>query len=200
MQTTDGYATARLSGGEMNALLDTYNVTLPKYQQKVDDMVNGIMNSVNAVHSTGYTLHGTPLTGVDFFSGYTNGRLTINQNILDDSNYIAISADGTSGNGDIALSIYALAQDSTIMGTGKTFAGYYSDLVSEIGSEQVQNNQAGDSSQLALEQIETQRASVSGVNSDEEMVDIMSFQKAYTASAKLLSMADEMLSTLLNMV
>lgn len=199
METTDGFATARLNGGEMNALLDTYNVTLPKYQQKTDDYVNGLMNSINALHAAGNTLHTIPLTGIDFFSGYTNGKLTINQNIIDDANYIAASADGTSGNGDVALSIYALAQDTTILG-GKTFAGYYSDLVSEIGAEQVSYNQFGESTGLALEQIEVQRADVSGVSTDEEMVDIMAFQKAYEASAKLLSIADEMVTTLLNMV
>ncbi|HEX3074198.1 MAG TPA: flagellar basal body rod C-terminal domain-containing protein, partial [Ignavibacteriales bacterium] len=199
MQTTDGFATARLNGGEMNALLESFNVTLPKYQQRVDDFVNGLVTSVNTIHATGNTLHATPLTGIDFFSGYSNGRLAINQNILDDENYIAVSADGTSGNGDIALSIYALAQDTTILG-GKTFAGYYADLVSEIGAEQVSNSQSVDSSALSLEQIETQRADTSGVNRDEEMIDIMAFQKAYEASAKLLSIADEMLTTLLNMV
>lgn len=199
MQTTDGFATARLNGGEMNALLESYNVTLPKYQQRVDDFVNGLVTSVNTIHATGNTLHATPLTGIDFFSGYANGRLAINQNILDDENYIAVSADGTSGNGDIALSIYALAQDTTILG-GKTFAGYYADLVSEIGAEQVSNSQSVDSSALSLEQIETQRAETSGVNRDEEMIDIMAFQKAYEASAKLLSIADEMLTTLLGMV
>jgi len=45
----------------------------------------------------------------------------------------------------------------------------------------------------------TQRASASGVNTDTEMTNLLQFQKAYEASAELISTVNEMLSTLVNM-
>ena len=49
-------------------------------------------------------------------------------------------------------------------------------------------------------QMENRREAVSGVSLDEEMINLVKFQNAYDAAAKLISTADELLQTVLNMV
>ena len=53
---------------------------------------------------------------------------------------------------------------------------------------------------LTIQQLQQQKASYSGVSVDEEMTNVIKYQQSYTASAKLISIADQMLQTLLNIV
>jgi flagellar hook-associated protein 1 FlgK len=57
-----------------------------------------------------------------------------------------------------------------------------------------------EASSMVLEQLHNQKDSYSAVSIDEEMMNVMKYQKAYEASAKLIQMADEMLDTLIRMV
>ena len=81
-----------------------------------------------------------------------------------------------------------------------TFDEYYGSLVADIG-----NDVRGISSQLdhqkdMLHQLEIRRQSVSGVSLDEEMADLVRFQHAFEASARLINIADEMMQTVIGLV
>lgn len=189
---------ANLTGGSLYALTDMYSTVIPGYQNTLDSFVNQLMTSVNTVHKQGYTLDNPPKTNVDFFSGYSNGILSINSDILADPQKIAVSKDGTAGNGDLASTISDLANQKVINGT--TLGDYYTSLVSKIGSDKNASDQNTSSFQAIVQQLQQQKASVSGVSVDEEMTNIIKYQRAYTASAKLIKAADDMLQTLLNVV
>jgi len=53
---------------------------------------------------------------------------------------------------------------------------------------------------LVFNKLEQQISSVSGVSIDEEMIDVLKYQRSYDASAKLISIADEMMKTVLQMI
>jgi len=81
-----------------------------------------------------------------------------------------------------------------------TFEDYYNSLVSKVGG----NLQSADAyfnhqSDMVV-QLENRRESISGVALDEEMINLVKFQTAYDAAAKLITTADELLQTVLNMV
>lgn len=187
-----------LNGGELYALTDMISNVVPGYKDKIDQMAQGLMTSVNDLHSTGSTLHDPPLTGINFFSSYASGRLEINSAIISDHKNIAISSNGQSGNSDIALKIAGLSDNKTI--NGKTIGEFYSEIVTGLGTEKQLNDQAAESNQLVLDQLQDTKESVSGVSLDEEMTNILRFQRSYDAAAKMVNIADEMLQTLLNMV
>lgn len=189
---------ANLSGGSLYALTDMYSNVIPGYQTTLDSFVNQLMTSVNTVHKQGYTLDTPPQNGVNFFSGYSSGILSINSDILSDPQKIAVSKDGTAANGDLAISISDIANQKVINGT--TLGDYYTSLVSKIGSDKSSADKNTSSFQAIVQQLQQQKASVSGVSVDEEMTNIIKYQRAYTASAKLIKVADDMLQTLLNSV
>lgn len=187
-----------VTSGKIAALNDTFSKTIPKHLESLDKIAQTLMDQTNSVHSQGYTLHEPPLTGIDFFSEYKHGQLSINEDILADSKYIAVSADQKSGNGDIALSLAALKDSEAI--DGSTIGGFYSDLVSDMANSKVKHEQATESNGLVLEQLELTKAQYSGVSTDEEMVNVIKFQRSYNASAKLIQVADDLFQTLIGMV
>ncbi len=191
-------AAVNLKGGELFALTETYSETIPKYQNYIDTLFKQLVDSVNSVHSTGSTIESTPRTGINFFKEYKDGKLVIDDEILTDVKNIAVSSDGTDGNGDLAAQLGALSSNKVISGT--TFEGYYNSLISEVGNDKVSSDRLAEASKLVVEQLENQRASVSGVSVDEEMTDIIKFQRSYDASARLIKIANEMLDTLMSLV
>ena len=198
LTTSDGSTKVNLSGGELYALTDVFSNKIPEYQNKLNDVVTNLMNNVNSAHKSGYNLGSPPQTSLSFFDSYSNGSLTINPEILNDHSKIAVSSDGTSGNGDIATQIGDQANQNLLNGT--TLSDNYNNLISQIGNDKQKANQNTTSYKAVLDQLNNQKASYSGVSIDEEMTIVIKYQRSYDASAKMVKVADEMLQTLINMV
>ena len=111
----------------------------------------------------------------------------------------AATAAGAPGNGSNAAAIAELQNLlNPALGTA-TFSNYFSALTSKVGSA-VQTTDANYAYQSkAIQAWTNQRDSYSGVSADEEQTKLILYQNAYTASAKLISVLDEMMKTLLNM-
>jgi len=178
------------------------------------------VKGINGLHQLGYTLEGgsPPASGLPFFttsdgsSVFTAGNLRLNPAIEADVNKIATSmrldAGGAvvRGNNTLALLMSELKDtrftfDETSSGNGVTSAtlgSYYNALVGEIGviANRMKRNMLN--SQMQLDQVESNRQSVSGVSLDEEMSDLIRFQHAYNAAARLMTSFDEMLNKLIN--
>ena len=137
-------------------------------------------------------------TGIDFFSKYENGVLYLNEDILKNNDNIAISSDGTTGNNEIALQLAEL-QNLEVL-DGDTISTIYSDFVTGIANEINLQEQNAESYNLVLNQLANQKSEYSGVSTDEEMVNVMKYQKSYDAAAKMITVADELLETLINLV
>jgi flagellar hook-associated protein 1 FlgK len=191
-------AKVTLSSGELGALADVYGNKIPEYRTKLETIVSSLMENVNNIHKTGYSLGASPQTGINFFESFIGGKLVINSEILNDPNMIAVSSDGTNGNGDLALQISEISNQKLINGT--TLTESYAGLVSGIGSDKISADNTMESADLILTQLEMEKASVSGVSLDEEMTNLLKYQRSYDASAKLIKVADEMLQTLLQLV
>jgi flagellar hook-associated protein 1 FlgK len=163
------------------------------------------MNEVNAYHAVGYGLDGS--TGNDFFTGSpTANGIRVNPLISNDINLIAaaegfdtIPGDkpGDSGN---AINIANLQEEKTMNLNTTSFGAYYDSMVSDAGLAVQQATQYYDHQDQMVLQMENYRESISGVSIDEETVNLIKYQNAYQAAAKLINTADEMMQILLNMV
>ena len=91
-------------------------------------------------------------------------------------------------------------QDALTIDGNSSFSSYYGSIVGRIGvNSQYINNQYS-AQEFSSEQLRNMRESVSGVSIDEEMANLMKFQFAYEASARLITIGDELLETLLGIL
>ncbi len=105
-----------------------------------------------------------------------------------------------SGNNSQAIAIANLQHALTMNGNSSTFEGYYNSLVSKVGGDLQSADAYFNHQSSMVVQLENRRESISGVSLDEEMINLIKFQTAYDAAAKLITTADELLQTVLNMV
>ena len=103
------------------------------------------------------------------------------------------------GDGSNALRIAALRQKNAMVDDNTTFNDFYTSLISKIGT---QGEEAGDrvkNQETLLKNLTNLRESISGVNLDEEMANMVTFQHGYNAAARIVSMFDKLLETIIRM-
>lgn len=81
---------------------------------------------------------------------------------------------------------------------GTTIEGYFNDIIARLGSSSSQASGMVTSQQALLNQLQTRKESISGVSMDEEIANLIQYQRAYQAAARALSMMDELLNTVVN--
>jgi flagellar hook-associated protein 1 FlgK len=189
-----------VSSGELGGILNTNNVQIPGFQGKLDSLASTIIARVNTIHATGYGLGTPPPTGNDFFSGNDARTIDVSPTIKASVNAMAASSDGAPGNNATALALGAVPTEMLMNGGVVTTAQYYNGLVSDVGATIQSSNNAANSQDLVLKQLENQRSSISGVSIDEEMVNLIKFQRGFDAAAKIINTVNEMYQSIINMV
>jgi flagellar hook-associated protein 1 len=191
--------TAEITGGKMGGWLQARDVQIADYQTRLDDLAQGLITQVNTWHAAGYGLSGA--TGTAFFTGSGAADIQMNSAILSNTGLIAASATaaGVPGNADTATAINGLRTDLTMNGGTATFDDAVNTLVSQVGNDDAEAKTYATHQSDMVSYLESYRDSISGVALDEEMVNLIKYQAAYNAAAKMISMADEMLDTLMGM-
>ena len=199
---TEVNITDDISSGKLKGWIEARDETVAGYKDQLNELAAAIIGEVNALHSTGTTLDATTTTGVAFFTGTDATNIEINIDIENDSNLIAaaLSTESIPGGNGNAILIAELQNAETMSTNTATFDDFYTALVGNVGSDVAMAQTNSDHQEAVTLQLNTYREEVSGVNLDEEMVDLVQYQAAYNAAAKLVSAVDEMLQTLNNMV
>lgn len=185
--------------GELGAVMVTRDTTIPAYLAKVDSLASGIVSAVNALHSTGYTL-GSPATGVNFFTTTGTTAATISVAISDTSLVAASQSATSTGDNSNAVALGELVDAKAMSSGTATFSSYYNGLVAQVGLDVNAAQTSVSQDEAFMKQLTTLRDSYSGVSLDEELTDLIKYQRSYQASAKLITTVDGMLDTLLNMI
>jgi flagellar hook-associated protein 1 FlgK len=189
----DGSA-AKIAGGEIGGEIDIQQNVIPAYMAKLDEVAVALRDRVNAVHSAGSGQDGT--TGTNFFVGTDAASLAVNPALLADPRLLASGATSAAGDGTVAKAIAAIKSEALV--SGSTLGEAYGSFASLAGTHAVAMQDKLDAESQLSAQLTVQQQSVSGVNLDEEMTDMIRFQQAYNASARVLTTMDEMISTLIN--
>lgn len=140
-----------------------------------------------------------------FFDGYNTRTIAVNGLLENDPSLIAtgqVDAQGLIQAGDNvnALTIADLKDKKFLFqGQSETISGAYNSLVATVGAQTHTVTRSHDFNAALVDQIQANRDMVSAVSLDEEIADLMKFQYAYQAAAKIISATDEMLQTLLAM-
>ena len=188
-----------VSQGQIAGLLAVRDQLIPAYQDQLDQLAAAIIAGVNDLHADGYAADGTQHP---FFNGTAAADMTVNPDLAADVNKIACAQETPPAAGDnrTALAIVELQQQLCMQDGNTTFDDFYNALVSRVGVD-VQTAVANSEHQAdVVAQLTTYRESVAGVSLDEEMVNLLKYQHAYEAAAKLISTVDDMIATLIGMV
>jgi flagellar hook-associated protein 1 FlgK len=209
----DSNAIAFLNGGELSAIADLYSNKIPSYKTNLENVANAFINKVNELHQSGNTLvqGGVSSTNIPFFgeldadgkvvNAFIDGEIKINSSILNNPKNIAASdAAGNDGNGTIANKIARLLDTKIPELNNQTLLEGYIDSLNVLGSDKVFSDNKIESSGSVLEQLKNQKTSYSGVSMDEEMTNVLKYQRSYDAAAKMIKIADEMIQTILQLV
>lgn len=191
--------TAEIDSGQLKGWLEVRDVAIDDYLTRLDDLASTMITQVNALHTNGFDLNGT--AGIDYFSGTSAFDIDVNVNIANDVNLIAAAttAAGVPGDNSNALAIANLNNGLFMSAGTATFHDYYNSLSSDVGSGVGEAIQYYDHQHAMSRNVDNIRESVSGVSLDEEMMNLVKFQHAYTAAAKLVTKVDELIATVMDM-
>ncbi|MBN1519575.1 MAG: flagellar hook-associated protein FlgK [Spirochaetales bacterium] len=102
------------------------------------------------------------------------------------------------GDGSAALAIANLRTSSVMVGSEATFDDYFADAVARVGLSGERAGRMAETNARISKNLTDMRESLSGVNIDEELANMIKFQHGYAASAKFIAHFDEMLDTIIN--
>lgn len=199
---TDGTAGAKwalddklvATGGKLGALTELTNVTLDGIRQQIDDFAIGMRDMINTAHQAGFDQDGAP--GLAFFTGTDASNLDVNPLVT--GRKIAASAAGAAVDAGNALNIAGL-RTTPAVGTESLQQAVQS-LAGRLGSLSATAKSTAEASKQVLDNMNGERAEFSSVSTDEELADIVRFQHAYEAAAKVIQIVDGCLDTLINVV
>ena len=203
--------TGDISTGKLKGWIEARDQIIPGYLTRLDDMADEMITAVNDQHHLGRSLfQSTPPAydrGIDFFTGTGASDIGVNSLVAGDTSQIAAAIDDPptiiesppGGNGN-AIAMAEIQNRLVMSGGNATMDDFYNGLVSDVGRSVSEAQINGEHQSMVSMQLATYREEVSGVSMDEEMVNMVQFQSAYTAAAKLVTAVDEMLQSLIAMV
>ncbi|HLH25571.1 MAG TPA: flagellar hook-associated protein FlgK [Chloroflexota bacterium] len=189
---TSDNSLATLNSGELRGLMDARDTSIPNYLGQLNSIAANLIGAVNSLHAAGYGLDGG--TGRAFFAGTDAATIAVDPTVAANPNTVAAAdAPNQAGNNNTALAIAQL-QHTMSPSTGDS----YNALIASLGVD-ARAAQGTLANQTALVQLLTQRRqTVSGVSLDEEATQMLRYQRAYEAAARLITTNDEMLDKLIN--
>lgn len=211
--------TDSFKSGSLASIVKVRNETIRNLQQDIDKIAFQFISSVNNIHRQGFVNrsieiaadefpvladHKGQTTGIDFFKqplSYEDASNAIDlaKPIKEDlSNIAAALSPNAPGDNRVAIAISKL-QHERLGGEGDiTLEEQYLQLIGGIGLEAGKAKLDAEQSSGILAQANSMRERLTGVSIDEETANMIRFQQAYQASAKIMQTADEMFRTVLD--
>jgi len=187
-----------ITSGSIAAAISTRDGEVATLRRDLNTLASTVITEVNALHRTGFNLAGG--TGADLFTGSGSADIAVNAQIVSNPSLLQLSAvAGASGDNQVALGLARLAEKTHSALNNATFSDNYSHVVGGLGHALSSVNSQVEDQERVTNLLSSQRDSVSGVSLDEEMTNMMKYQKAFEASARLITVVEEMLDTVMNM-
>jgi flagellar hook-associated protein 1 FlgK len=159
--------------------------TDPGYEISFSDDTSGALAALGV---------GGLFTGGDAFD------IDVDADVRNNTNLLAAARDHLPGDNRTALAMSELRGDKVASLDGLSISEYWDRNVQRSATDLAQARQGADAQQVVAENLRAQQQAVSGVNADEETIDLLSYQRAYQASARVISTVDELLQTLMALV
>lgn len=188
-------------GGAVGGLMASHD-TIREVQGDLDSFAETFADAINTQHAAGYDANGS--AGGTVFS-YTTGSaassLALDGTLAADTDLLALAGDPTAsaGDGDNLDALIGI-QDSEIFDSGTlTAEDFVSSIYTTIGQQVASASAAQESANATTSDLETLYSSITGVDLDTQAVELIQWQAAYQAAARVISASDAMLGELMEM-
>jgi flagellar hook-associated protein 1 len=205
---TNSEATA---GGSMGSMVDTMNTIIPGITSQLDGVAKNLADTVNKYHSVGYSKTGE--TGKAFFTGDTAKMISV---AIDDPDLVAFSTKDPTGDPVLdpanAAVNNGIADALTDVGAGghPDLGGLvvptdgpgpdqtYQQMIGQLGVAAQASGRRSEIQDSVTDQVDSSRSGESGVNLDEEMTHMLTYQRGYEAASRVLTTIDSMIDQIIN--
>lgn len=186
-----------ITSGQIYGDMQVRDVVLADVLGSLQSLGATLITQVNDMHSQGFGLN--DVTGLPFFAGTGAGDIAVSSIILGDLDNIAAASQQLSpGDGSNALAIHDL-QRALVMNNGSaTMEDFYSGVVANLGVLTQQASGMATNEALLSSHLAQQRQAIGGVSLDEETTNLIRYQHAYNAAARVVTVVDEMLEKVIN--
>ena len=190
--------TESIIAGRIGGLLEVRDQQIPAVLADLDALAVALANNLNTGNAAGFDLSGN--AGGDFFVPPPAGGVgaaRVFAVAITDPALIAASFDGAPGSNGNLLNLVDLRNQSIV--NGQRPDEFYSNMISRLGNEIAGASFELEAESLVLRQLRNQRSNISGVSLDEEAANLIRFQRAFEASARVVSVVDELTELAINL-
>jgi flagellar hook-associated protein 1 len=190
-----GNVAVPVGSGKAAGLLSVLRTDLPNVSDQLDGVATSLRDLVNGVHNAGFTLAGA--AGGDFFSGTDAKTLAV---VPTDPSQLAVASASGVVDGATARRIGDLSDEaaaSAALGAAGP-SQRWRELATTLGVQTQSLNRTVTVQEAVVSTADDANEAIAGVNMDEEMTGMLAFQRAYQASARVITTVDEMMDTLIN--
>ena len=207
---TDIRIERHVNGGYISGLLKARDTFTKQAMDFLNDFAKTLSDQLNAIHYSGHGIEpGAEESGIALLNPIdtefeTASKLSINQDLWEKGYILATAGDDGNGHslgsGDAtkALEMIQLFSKRVFNGDSATASDYYNSFIASLGSQSRQAKVMEENQSVLTEQISNQKQAVMGVNIDEEMTNIITYQHSYQAISRYITVLDELLDKVIN--
>lgn len=197
------FALNEASGGSLGALLDYRDNSLVDSIAFTNELAQTLADEFNTTLANGTDLNGNAPTQALFSYDANNPAGSMHISADFNANMLAFGQDGTPGDNSNLRDLVSIATSNFTfdsLGVDTTMGDAFATKVGQLGSASRQALTAQETAEKLQMQAQSQWASTSGVNMDEEGTNLIIYQQSYQANAKVISTADQLFQTILNSI
>lgn len=190
--------TSLVTGGKIGATIQLANTTLPGYIGRLNQLAQDIADSVNNTLTAGIDQNGNPGGPLFAYNPAAPAKTLATTSITASQVAAAVSTDP--GGNDNAIKLFALSSASQTTLGKSTYTSFYGNLAAAVGADSANAQSSQATQQQVLSQAQNLRSNLSAVSLDTEAAKLTEYQQAYNATSKLLSVIDQMMKSVLNII
>lgn len=187
--------TSTIQGGSLGGAIQVRDQNIPGLMNQLNTLASQFADAINSAQAQGYDLNGNK--GQALFTYNAASAASSLTMATTDPNAIAASSDGTPGsNGNI---VNLMAVETNALPSGLSPTDSYASLVAQTGNLAAQAQAEVTSSTTSLNQLNDQLGAISGVSINEETTNLLNYQNAFSAAARVVNTVNQLSQVVLNM-
>ncbi len=189
--------TSQISAGQLGGILQARDDAIAGVLSSLNTLAGSFASAINTVNEAGYDLNGKQGTALFSVTAGAGAAESMAVAITDPSQIAASSSATASGDNSNLLNMIDVGSQPLV--NSQTPTQFLSGMVYQVGTDVSQAQSESDASSLMLQQLQSEQGSVEGVSTDEEAANLLTYQQAYQASARVVTVVDDLTLAAINL-